>query len=84
MNAITPLPRPYLTEQEVAARFAVSPDSIRRWIRDGKFPRGVRVGKGTTRWRLSDIEAYEASLDWALCALPMEFDFAFGSAQERA
>lgn len=52
----------YLTEAEVAARFNISTDSIRRWIRNGQFPKPVRIGKGTSRWRLADIEAYEADL----------------------
>ncbi|NBZ87576.1 helix-turn-helix transcriptional regulator [Stagnihabitans tardus] len=81
MNAITPIPRPYLTEQEVADRFNVSTATIRRWIREGAFPRGLRIGTGTTRWRLSDIEAYEASLTWALCTMPMDVALDFGAAQ---
>lgn len=59
---------PYLTEKEVAVHFNVSPDSIRRWIRQGKFPKPLRIGTGTSRWRRKDIEAYEATLSAAdLC-----------------
>ncbi len=43
--------KPYLTDEEVATHFGVSTDSIRRWIRQGEFPKPVRVGTGTSRWR---------------------------------
>ncbi len=52
----------YLTVNEVAARLNVSVSSVWRWRRDGSFPRAVRVGAGSTRWRLADIEAWEAGL----------------------
>lgn len=52
----------YLTVEQVARRFAVSTDTIWRWKRDGDFPKAFRVGPGTTRWRLDDIETYERNL----------------------
>jgi prophage regulatory protein len=61
----------YLTVNEVAARLNVSVSSVWRWKRDGAFPSAVRVGTGSTRWRLSDIEAWEAELQTCLvCELP--------------
>ena len=50
----------YLSAEEVAARFGVSKDSIWRWRREGDFPRPVKLGGRTTRWRLSDIEEWES------------------------
>lgn len=52
----------FLTVEQVATRFGVSTDTIWRWKRMGGFPRAVKVGPGTTRWRLADIEAHERSL----------------------
>lgn len=52
----------YLTVEQVAGRFGVSTDTIWRWKRNGSFPRAVRIGPGTTRWRLVDIEEHERSL----------------------
>ncbi|MEX1235309.1 MAG: helix-turn-helix domain-containing protein [Roseovarius sp.] len=52
----------YLSVDQVAARFAVSKDSIWRWKREGDFPAAVKLGGTTTRWRLSDIEEWEAQL----------------------
>ena len=52
----------YLSVDQVAHRFGVSKDSIWRWKRKGDFPRPVKLGGNTTRWRLSDIEEWEAQL----------------------
>ncbi len=50
----------YASAEEVAVRFGVSKDTIWRWRREGDFPAPVRLGGRTSRWRLSDIEAWEA------------------------
>lgn len=74
----------YLSDDDVAARFGVSTDSIRRWIRQGVFPKPVRVGKGTSRWRLSDIERYEAGLVPAYCMMHLATSPSFFDAIESA
>jgi prophage regulatory protein len=56
----------YLTVDQVAERLGVSTDSIWRWKRADKFPKAVRVGPGSTRWRLSDIVAYESQMEACL------------------
>lgn len=63
----------FLSVDQVAERFSVSKDSIYRWKRNGDFPKAVKLGPGTTRWRLSDLEDWEKTrraclathLDWA-------------------
>jgi excisionase family DNA binding protein len=40
----------YLTPDEVAAQLAVSPLTVRRWLRSGKL-KGVKAGK---QWRISE------------------------------
>ena len=62
MKTNAPPENTYLTVEQVAKRLNVSTDSIWRWKRAGKFPLAVRVGPNCTRWRLSDIEAYESQL----------------------
>lgn len=52
----------YLTVEQTAERYNVSTDSIYRWKREGDFPKPVHLSKGVTRWRLSDLLAYEATL----------------------
>ncbi len=49
----------FLSVDQVAERFSVSRDSIYRWKRSGDFPKAVKLGPGTTRWRLSDLEDWE-------------------------
>lgn len=51
----------YLTVNDVATRLSVSKDTIWRWARLGTSPEAVRLSAGVTRWRLTDIEAREAS-----------------------
>ena len=52
--------REYLTAKQNAERFGVSVPTIWRWSRNGDFPSPVKLGANCTRWRLEDIEAWEA------------------------
>jgi predicted DNA-binding transcriptional regulator AlpA len=36
-----------------------------RKVRDGKFPRPVKLGPNTTAWKVSDIQAWMAAMDAA-------------------
>jgi prophage regulatory protein len=51
-----------LTIQQVARRFGVAVRTIWRWEANGQIPRGVRLTRGTVRWREQDIERHVASL----------------------
>ncbi|MCB5203522.1 helix-turn-helix domain-containing protein [Neorhizobium sp. T786] len=52
-----------LTDNEVAALFKVSKQTIWRWIKTSEgFPKPLKVEKGSTRWRLSEVVAYEARM----------------------
>ncbi len=44
-----------LTVPEVAQRIRVSPELVRRWLRDGRL-RGVRLGGTRLGWRIADNE----------------------------
>lgn len=50
----------YLTDTQLAARFSNSRNTIWRWVREGRLPAPVKLALGTTRWRLVDIEKFEA------------------------
>lgn len=52
----------YLTVQQVAARLGISKATIWRWKAAGTFPSAVKLSAGSTRWRLADIEDWEATL----------------------
>jgi prophage regulatory protein len=51
--------RVFLSDVQVAARYAVSRTTIWRWSNETEFPGPVRLGPGTTRWRLSELEDWE-------------------------
>jgi predicted DNA-binding transcriptional regulator AlpA len=49
----------YFTSIEVGNYFSVSEGTIRRWVREGKFPRGKKLSSGSRRWLRSDIEKFD-------------------------
>jgi prophage regulatory protein len=52
----------YVTDTDLAKRWSVSRPTIWRWHReDSSFPRAVKLGANCSRWKLADIEAWEAS-----------------------
>jgi len=54
------MPVIYLTDRQIGARYNVHHLTPRRWLKtDPTFPKPVRLTPGCTRWKLSDIEAWE-------------------------
>lgn len=52
----------FLTDKSVAARYCVSRPTIWGWVReDPTFPKPIKFSPGCTRWKLSEIEAWEAA-----------------------
>lgn len=52
----------YLRDTDLAERYNVSRITIWRWVRTyADMPQPVRLTGGCTRWRLSEIAAWEAS-----------------------
>lgn len=52
----------YVADQYLAGRYSVSRQTIWRWLKtDPNFPKPVSLSPGCTRWRLADIEAWEAA-----------------------
>ncbi len=50
----------YLSDSQIAARYGVSRQSVWRWAsNDPKFPTPIKLSAGCTRWKLSDLEAWE-------------------------
>lgn len=53
-------PETYLSDRQLGARFNVHHLTPRRWINtDPTFPKPIRLTPGCTRWKLSEIEAWE-------------------------
>lgn len=56
------MPEFYLSDRQLGARWNVHHLTVRRWANaDPAFPQPVKFSPGCTRWRLSDIEAWEAA-----------------------
>ncbi|WP_191569512.1 helix-turn-helix transcriptional regulator [Paracoccus yeei] len=52
----------YLSDTQLAARYGVHRSTPWRWAKtDPGFPQPVALSPGCTRWKVSDIEAWEAS-----------------------
>lgn len=52
----------YLSDVDLSNRWGVARPTIWRWHRDDPdFPRCIKLTAGCTRWKLEDIEVWEAS-----------------------
>lgn len=52
----------FLTDKQIAARYGVTRPTIWGWTRDDPtFPKPIKLSPGCTRWKLSEIEAWEAA-----------------------
>jgi prophage regulatory protein len=51
----------YVTDAQLAARYGVHRSTIWRWVKTApQFPEQVVFSPGCTRWKLSEIEAWES------------------------
>ena len=56
-----PLPQVYLSDSQMAKRYGVSRQTIRRWSnQDPNFPKPCRFSTCCTRWKLQELENWEA------------------------
>ena len=51
----------FISDKQVAGRYEVSRATIWRWVKEGHVPPPVKFTPGCTRWRLSDLQTWEAS-----------------------
>lgn len=49
----------YFSEKRIAARYDITRQTVRLWVRQGKLPKPIKLGVGTTRWKFSDLLAFE-------------------------
>ena len=49
----------FLSDKDLAERYSVHRATPWRWAQSGKLPNPVKIN-GCTRWKLSDIEAWES------------------------
>jgi len=50
----------FLSDKDLAARYSIHRVTPWRWVQAGNFPAPIKIN-GSTRWRLSDIEQWEAA-----------------------
>ena len=56
-----------LTVRDLSRRYDVSVATIWRWSSErDDFPRPLKLGTGCTRWRIQDLEAFEAKVSGVL------------------
>lgn len=48
--------------KQVVERTNISKATIWRWVKDGTFPKPIRITSRVTVWKNSDVEAYIASV----------------------
>ncbi|RUR65879.1 AlpA family phage regulatory protein [Variovorax guangxiensis] len=48
------------TTKGKAGMLPVSPQTIWRWVREGKFPKPFKLGDSVTVWNASEVEAFIA------------------------
>ncbi len=51
----------YLSDKRAAERYCVSRATWWRWVRESHAPSPVKLSPGCTRWRLSDLQEWEAA-----------------------
>lgn len=49
----------FLRDIEVAHRYNISRPTIWRWVKQGKFPKPLKLAGGSSRWKLKDLENWE-------------------------
>lgn len=50
----------FISDKTLAARYDVTRQTVWLWTRKGKLPKPVKLGEATTRWKLSDLLAWES------------------------
>lgn len=61
-NVDLPSAATYLSDYQLANRFGVSRQTTWRWAAtDPTFPKPIKLSAGCTRWKLSDLEAWESA-----------------------
>jgi predicted DNA-binding transcriptional regulator AlpA len=54
------MPDTYLSDKDLSRRYQITRNTVWRWNRErSDFPRAIRLTAGCTRWKLSEIEAWE-------------------------
>ncbi|WP_183383559.1 helix-turn-helix domain-containing protein [Halomonas stenophila] len=50
----------YLKDTQACSRYGVSRSTWWRWLAERRIPQPVKIGPRATRWRMADLELWEA------------------------
>jgi predicted DNA-binding transcriptional regulator AlpA len=50
--------RIFLKEKEIAEMLGVDQSALRNWVKQGFFPKPVKIGNKWIAWHVEDVEAY--------------------------
>jgi len=50
----------FITDLQVAERYAISRPSVWRWVRLGHLPPPESIGPNTRRWRIDTLDKWDA------------------------
>ncbi len=50
----------FLSRNQVRARYGIGHTTLYDWVERYGFPAGYRMGPRLTRWKISELEAWEA------------------------
>jgi prophage regulatory protein len=53
----------FYSDRNLASRYKVSRATILRWASSGNLPNPCKLSENCTRWRSSDIEAWEKGVE---------------------
>ena len=60
-----PSAREYVSDKFCAKRYEVSRNTWWRWVREGHAPKPYRFSSQCTRWKLAEVEEWEAKREVA-------------------
>ena len=52
-------PMKYFSDKHLSERYEITRATVWRWVREGKFPKPIKLGANCTRWKSSDVDAWE-------------------------
>lgn len=58
----TPPATGFVSANTLAAMLETTPSTIWRWSKNGRLPKPVKLGEGTTRWKIEEVNEALAKL----------------------
>lgn len=57
----TPETNAFASDKDLANRYGICRQTWWRWVRTGNAPKPIKLTSNCTRWKMADIQAWEAS-----------------------